>query len=469
MNFIKNCFILLLFISAGCVYAQDPGLYEKNGWIKHKDVAKNADNKLLPRLPETIVQFYRISKFDKYSLPISPLIAVGGQKKWNKQIELEGKVSRTQYSTNISNNTRFLYNSYLQSLKKRGWSVVFSGYGDKELGNDSSEWCNYYYGEDGLNQKRFGSAFGTVGKNHAYIAAQFGKRPNACFVALYIAERHESPKGLAFSLITQDIIEPKCFKAPALGSDVKEVLKSNGFYRLSWAKICSLDSAYCNEKFKYLSDYINKNPKETFFIVGHVNVSGKPAQDLEQSKLHADQVAKILISRFHCSPAKLKTKGMGAFSPIAASETSVGREMNSRIDIIPMIVKTENVNHGHPKTKGNPSSVNTRARARSIGGVPDFDIKEQAILAAHGQADNVVNTSSDNEKPSQMIDEHIKEKYVAVPSVEGKWKISAKRILKKNGFEVKIVGKKIGRVKKQNPKGGTKAIFGSTVTITIGK
>jgi beta-lactam-binding protein with PASTA domain len=37
------------------------------------------------------------------------------------------------------------------------------------------------------------------------------------------------------------------------------------------------------------------------------------------------------------------------------------------------------------------------------------------------------------------------------------------------GFKVKLVGKKIGKIRKQKPVAGTRLVPGATVTLTVGK
>jgi hypothetical protein len=116
---------------------------------------------------------------------------------------------------------------------------------------------------------------------------------------------------------------------------------------------------------------------------------------------------------------------------------------------------------------GRPAARSTRSR---LPGVPDFDIKQDAALAAHGQAGPTPGAEPQAAAPeAKPAEPAAPPKLVPVPAVIGKFKINAEKILKQQGFKVSLHGKKVGRVTAQSPNANARVAPGSEVTITIGK
>ncbi len=142
----------------------------------------------------------------------------------------------------------------------------------------------------------------------------------------------------------------------------------------------------------------------------------------------------------------------------------------------------------------------------ALQGIPDFDIKLPASLAAEanksrgGRSCTIVSSQQPSaglkvdkghtvilktitvqsapNTPPQAI--HVKQPenpeppkpqhpMVKLPSVMGKQRIAAKNTLQRMGFRVKLEGKMIGRVIRQHPRGNTEVRHGETVTLTIGR
>jgi len=123
-------FVVLFCFFASLGYAQNLDLYEKNDWIGHKDVKGSKDYKLIPRFPDSLIQYYKVFKFSKYSLPTGKIEDIDDHKGWSKMIKTEGKVIRSQYSVSSENNADYVYQTYLRVLKQNNWKILFTGSGD---------------------------------------------------------------------------------------------------------------------------------------------------------------------------------------------------------------------------------------------------------------------------------------------------------------------------------------------------
>jgi len=315
----------------------DRNLYENNEWIAHRDIAGSRNYPLISRFSGSIIQYYKTLKWDKYVLPISPIVSDGGGKTWKKKLDLAGKITRIQYSVSNDNNSAFVYANYLSALKKAEWKILFAGNGDQELGNDYREWCFYYYGSDGLNQDRFGSAFGPGGNNHCYIAAEFQDEDRTVYAAIYITDYENSSKGLAFTLITQDTIEIQNPKTGLVTAKIMtDKLHSKGHVALDGiffetGKSTLKDSS--NAALKNIADYLKANPNRKFYVVGHTDNTGTFEANMALSLNRAKAVVNALVQKYRIPAVQLKTCGVGPVAPVLANETEDGRARNRRVEI----------------------------------------------------------------------------------------------------------------------------------------
>ncbi len=315
----------------------NPENYEKNDWIQHHDVAGSRDYPLISRFSGSLIQYYKTLKWDKYVLPISPIVSDGGGKTWKKKLDLAGKITRIQYSVSSDNNSAFVYANYLSALKKADWKILFTGSGDRELGNDYREWCFYYYGSDGLNQDRFGSAFGPGGDNHCYIAAEFQDEDRTVYAAIYITDYEKSPKGLAFTLITQDTIEIQKPKTGLVTAKLMtDKIHSRGHVALDGiffetGKAILKESS--NAALKNIAEFLKAHKNRKYYVVGHTDNTGSYEKNMALSLNRAKAVKTALVQRLGIPIGQLKACGVGPVAPVLPNGTEEGRARNRRVEI----------------------------------------------------------------------------------------------------------------------------------------
>ena len=315
----------------------DRNLYENNGWINHHDVAGSRDNPLISRFSGSILQYYKVFKWDKYVLPVSPIVPEDGRKTWKKKLAIAGKITRSQYSVSRDNNAAYVYANYLSALKKAGWKILFTGSGNRELGNDPVEWCFYYYGNEGLDLERFGNAFNPRGDNHSYIAAEYQDEDRTVYAAIYIVDFKEESKGLAFTLITQDTIEIQNPKTGLVTAKIMtDKIRAKGhvaldgiFFETGKAKLKENSRAALAN----IASYLKSNSGKKFYVVGHTDNTGTFERNMALSLNRAKAVRTALIQRYGIPAAQLKAQGIGPLAPILSNATEEGRARNRRVEI----------------------------------------------------------------------------------------------------------------------------------------
>jgi OOP family OmpA-OmpF porin len=75
-------------------------------------------------------------------------------------------------------------------------------------------------------------------------------------------------------------------------------------------------------------------PDDNIVIEGHTDSTGSDELNLRLSRERADSVAQYLIANLGMSQARVKSVGYGKNRPIANNETSEGRALNRRIDVV---------------------------------------------------------------------------------------------------------------------------------------
>ena len=312
--------------------------YEKNGWIAHSDVKGSKDSSLISRFKGSIIQYYKVQKWDKYLLPVSKIENMGGTKGWKKKLKLAGEVTRIQYSTSKKNNPALVAQNYMDALKKADWEILFSGCGENELGDSSYEWSYYYYGSDGLGLDKFGQKFDPYGKSHCYIAAKYASSKNTTYAAIYISDKVEDAKGLHFTLITQDITK---VKNPDLGLVTAKLLTDkinskghlalDGIYFKTGKATLSKKS---HAALKNIAKYLKTNKKTKFFIVGHTDNVRRFSSNMKLSKNRAAAVKNALVKKYGVSSKQLKAYGVANLCPVISNDSDEGRARNRRVEIV---------------------------------------------------------------------------------------------------------------------------------------
>jgi len=82
-----------------------------------------------------------------------------------------------------------------------------------------------------------------------------------------------------------------------------------------------------------IANYLRAYPGEAVIIEGHADATGDAAYNRRLSRQRAEAVASSLLGLGIATPRIVYT-GLGESSPIASNATSVGRQLNRRVDVI---------------------------------------------------------------------------------------------------------------------------------------
>ena len=295
------------------------------------DIEGSKDYPLVSRYKGAIIEFYKEIKWDSYKIPVSKVDQFSDIH-FPKTIEVEGKIIRIQYSVNPEDTPILIFKNYKDAFIKAGYSILFEGKNDEELGNTPHEFCWYFYGKDGLNLERLGAAYNPAGIEHAYIVAKTKNGDKHIYAVVYISNFSNA------TIITQDIIEEE---APEIGlvtaESIDKGLASFGHIELSGiyfeTGLSSIKSE-SDEALKNIAEYLKNNSDKKYIIVGHTDNTGDFAANIKLSDERAVSVKDKLVSTYQINSDQLITHGDGPTAPVATNSTDEGRAKNRRVEIV---------------------------------------------------------------------------------------------------------------------------------------
>ncbi|WP_312626009.1 OmpA family protein [Scandinavium sp.] len=98
------------------------------------------------------------------------------------------------------------------------------------------------------------------------------------------------------------------------------------------------------DRLEPLAKLVEQNSGVNFLIVGHSDNSGDGQQNILLSMLRARAVRDWLITHAHADASRFTLKGVGDLYPLTSNSTVEGREINRRIEVIPVPFTSLNVN-----------------------------------------------------------------------------------------------------------------------------
>ena len=83
-----------------------------------------------------------------------------------------------------------------------------------------------------------------------------------------------------------------------------------------------------------ISDYLQKNPQQTFFVVGHSDTAGSYEHNVDLSRRRAQAVVAALTSKYAAAKPRLAAVGIGPVAPAGSNANDAGRAGNRRVELV---------------------------------------------------------------------------------------------------------------------------------------
>ncbi len=132
-------------------------------------------------------------------------------------------------------------------------------------------------------------------------------------------------------------IEVDVMKQEVSPHDIKGSIASQGkiaLYGIQFDTGKSDIKPESEEVIRSLAAFFKENPGLNFFIIGHTDNVGDYIMNLKLSKSRGESVKNYLVARYSISAERLSADGVGPVCPVTTNDTSEGRALNRRVEIV---------------------------------------------------------------------------------------------------------------------------------------
>ena len=286
------------------------------------DIEGSKDYPLVSRFIGSIIEWYQVRNFDRYFI-----LSLNDNKISN--FEIDGKITRIQYSVGKEHSIFEIFKSYENSLKGSDFEILTT-LNDKNCGANLQE--QLYNDEfNGLN-KLPREALNPGDDEFYYLAAKKNIENKNIFIVVYTAfERGDL-------LVTFDAIEVQALeKGLVTVKDLDSDLSQNGhiaIYGIHFDSGKSEIKQGSTQTLKNIAEFLNTHPNKKYIIAGHTDNEGNFDVNLKLSLERANAVLNELVTNYNVKVTQLKAYGDGSTAPIATNTTDEGRAKNRRVEIV---------------------------------------------------------------------------------------------------------------------------------------
>lgn len=86
-----------------------------------------------------------------------------------------------------------------------------------------------------------------------------------------------------------------------------------------------------------IAQYLNENPQQSFYVVGHTDDAGNLASNIKLSQARAESTVSAIVGRVPGSKSRLTAHGVGPLSPVSTNAQEDGRQLNRRVELVSSI------------------------------------------------------------------------------------------------------------------------------------
>lgn len=286
------------------------------------DFEGSKDYALVSRFKGAIIEWYQHKDFDRYYI-----LDLKGNKISN--YEINGQVTRIQYSTGKDHSVFEIASSYENALKNSGFKILLK-LDEKNCGVNLQE---HVYNQEfnGLNALPRGAHKPDYHNNFCYLAAKKSVNSKDVYITVFIT-------SWEFPLITFDAIEVQNMQQNLVTvKKLTESIDQNGHIAIYDIYFDSGKSEIKSESanaLEQIAEYLKQQSDKQYLIVGHTDNTGNFEANLKLSLARANAVIEELTSKYGLNRTQLIPYGDGSTAPIASNTTDEGKAKNRRVEIV---------------------------------------------------------------------------------------------------------------------------------------
>jgi len=286
------------------------------------DVSGSKDYPLVSRFTGSVIEWFQNKNYDRYFV-----LSLKDNKISN--YEVDGKITRIQYSVGKEHSIFEVSSSYKRALKKSGFEILTT-LDDKNCGINLQE--QLYNDEfNGLNKLPY-KAKGPGDRIFSYLAAKKKIEGKNVYIVVYTADAGDN------IMITFDATEVEDLEEDLITvNKINESIMSNGhiaIYDILFDTGKSDIKSESTSALKNIAEYLNSHSNMKFFIVGHTDNVGDFQSNKTLSEVRAEAVKNELVTKYKVKPEQLKAYGLANLAPISSNSSDKTRAKNRRVEIV---------------------------------------------------------------------------------------------------------------------------------------
>ncbi len=338
------CSLVLIVLTATPVFAVKPDILA----VLEKDAKGSVDSPLTGRYEGSSIVDQTTKAFNEITLPTGPAI----KKKFDTTITLQGKVTRSLYSSPLERSSLEVFGNYTDALKAKGFEVVFEC--AKEACGAEFKNLKYSWNDPGLvviseesDQRRNSLSramfFGVVDPRYALFKK--GEVGAETYISVFAAQNQSVRMGDFSAALKNrvgvliEIVEPKTREDKIVtlsADDLGAAIGASGrvaiygiFFDYDKADIKSNSQPQLDQ----MVTYLRNNSKVKIYVVGHTDNRGALDYNMKLSGARAIAVVKALTAA-GVDKSRMVPKAAGPIAPLASNRTPEGQAKNRRVELV---------------------------------------------------------------------------------------------------------------------------------------
>ena len=307
-----------------------------------EDVAGSQDYPLLGRYQGSEIVAYEVTEYDETTVVDAPFDPVDTSK-WSGPgfKDVEGRIVLIYYTLPEGRSTLEVMRNYEDSLKSKGFSVVFACATSKGTCFQSGEpESGYHLGSaigDPLKLPKLVDDYANnwFQEGGRYLLAKLDRPEGTVYAALYLGESNRGNVAVVKIVETKEMETGKIEFISA--SDMNTALTDSGKV-LIYGILFDFDKDTIKPDSKPTLDEIasllTSNPELKLKIVGHTDNKGAPEYNLDLSERRAASVVIALVSDYGIDVGRLSAEGAGMTQPVDTNDSEEGRAKNRRVELV---------------------------------------------------------------------------------------------------------------------------------------
>ena len=296
------------------------------------------EHPMVERYPGQELRWQAIDNYREFRLPVGP---VTGSRHIDDWLETQGRVTRTFYALEGSGRTwSEVYLNYRGAFAAEGFEILAEGSSEDRKGPavGGRQWLEIYLrtnpaGTGGeVNTLAAGSS--TSGGQGAFVATR-DRAAGPVYVVVTVEQHAADYIGTLVDIVEVERAETGlvAVDAEAIGRDLEEKgrVVLDGLYFDFDSPTLQPRSA---EALGNIARYLDANPAQTFYVVGHTDSRGSLGYNRELSQARAQAVVDALVNDHGVARERLDAAGVSPLGPVFSNADDAGRERNRRVELV---------------------------------------------------------------------------------------------------------------------------------------